>query len=171
MFYPQSAHIIAMAGRGWIYCGSPTATSTWSSKKKVNGVGRPIATGDTGTRAVYVLGLPPCAHTPRFFLRYAIAAVGRRYAPLRGLCARAAALRAYAALFFCAPLSSPLAGDTLRCAVYVLVLPPCAHTPAPTIPQRNEDGILMMFKASLDLLPCLMCCFSGKSKCGIPWDS
>ena len=100
MFYPQSAHIIARAGRGWIYCGSPTATSTWSSKKKVNGVGRPIATGDTGTRAVYVLGLPPCAHTPRFFLRYAIAAVGRRYAPLRGLCARAAALRAYAALFF-----------------------------------------------------------------------
>ena len=138
MFYPQSAHIIAMAGRGWIYCGSPTATSTWSSKKKVNGVGRPIATGDTGTRAVYVLGLPPCAHTPRFF---------------------------------CATLSPPLAGDTLRCAVYVLVLPPCAHTPAPTIPQRNEDGILMMFKASLDLLPCLMCCFSGKSKCGIPWDS
>ena len=67
MFYPQSAHIIARAGRGWIYCGSPTATSTWSSKKKVNGVGRPIATGDTGTRAVYVLGLPPCAHTPRFF--------------------------------------------------------------------------------------------------------
>ena len=128
MFYPQSAHIIARAGRGWIYCGSPTATSTWSSKKKVNGVGRPIATGDTGTRAVYVLGLPPCAHTPRFFcatlspplagdtlrcavyvlglppcahtprffLRSAIAAVGRRYAPLRGLCARAAALRAYA---------------------------------------------------------------------------
>ena len=138
MFYPQSAHIIARAGSGWIYCGSPTATSTWSSKKKVNGVGRPIATGDTGTRAVYVLGLPPCAHTPRFF---------------------------------CAPLSPPLAGDTLRCAVYVLVLPPCAHTPAPTIPQRNEDGILMMFKASLDLLPCLMCCFSGKSKCGIPWDS
>ena len=138
MFYPQSAHIIARAGRGWIYCGSPTATSTWSSKKKVNGVGRPIATGDTGTRAVYVLGLPPCAHTPRFF---------------------------------CAPLSPPLAGDTLRCAVYVLGLPPCAHTPAPTIPQRNEDGILMMFKASLDLLPCLMCCFSGKSKCGIPWDS
>ena len=138
MFYPQSAHIIARAGRGWIYCGSPTATSTWSSKKKVNGVGRPIATGDTGTRAVYVLGLPPCAHTPRFF---------------------------------CATLSPPLAGDTLRCAVYVLVLPPCAHTPAPTIPQRNEDGILMMFKASLDLLPCLMCCFSGKSKCGIPWDS
>ncbi len=138
MFYPQSAHIIARAGRGWIYCGSPTATSTWSSKKKVNGVGRPIATGDTGTRAVYVLGLPPCAHTPRFF---------------------------------CATLSPPLAGDTLRCAVYVLGLPPCAHTPAPTIPQRNEDGILMMFKASLDLLPCLMCCFSGKSKCGIPWDS
>ena len=138
MFYPQSAHIIARAGRGWIYCGSPTATSTWSSKKKVNGVGRPIATGDTGTRAVYVLGLPPCAHMPRFF---------------------------------CATLSPPLAGDTLRCAVYVLVLPPCAHTPAPTIPQRNEDGILMMFKASLDLLPCLMCCFSGKSKCGIPWDS
>ena len=138
MFYSQSAHIIARAGRGWIYCGSPTATSTWSSKKKVNGVGRPIATGDTGTRAVYVLGLPPCAHTPRFF---------------------------------CATLSPPLAGDTLRCAVYVLVLPPCAHTPAPTIPQRNEDGILMMFKASLDLLPCLMCCFSGKSKCGIPWDS
>ena len=67
MFYSQSAHIIARAGRGWIYCGSPTATSTWSSKKKVNGVGRPIATGDTGTRAVYVLGLPPCAHTPRFF--------------------------------------------------------------------------------------------------------
>ena len=138
MFYPQSAHIIARAGRGWIYCGSPTATSTWSSKKKVNGVGRPIATGDTGTRAVYVLGLPPCAHTPRFF---------------------------------CATLSPPLAGDTLRCAVYVLGLPPCAHTPAPTIPQRNEDGILMMLKASLDLLPCLMCCFSGKSKCGIPWDS
>ena len=138
MFYSQSAHIIARAGRGWIYCGSPTATSTWSSKKKVNGVGRPIATGDTGTRAVYVLGLPPCAHTPRFF---------------------------------CATLSPPLAGDTLRCAVYVLVLPPCAHTPAPTIPQRNEDGILMMFKASLDLLLCLMCCFSGKSKCGIPWDS
>ena len=135
MFYPQSAHIIARAGRGWIYCGSPTATSTWSSKKKVNGVGRPIATGDTGTRAVYVLGLPPCAHTPRFF---------------------------------CATLSPPLAGDTLRCAVYVLGLPPCAHTPAPTIPQRNEDGILMMLKASLDLLPCLMCCFSGKSKCGIP---
>ena len=138
MFYPQSAHIIARAGRGWIYCGSPTATSTLSSKKKVNGVGRPIATGDTGTRAVYVLGLPPCAHTPRFFG---------------------------------ATLSPPLAGDTLRCAVYVLGLPPCAHTPAPTIPQRNEDGILMMLKASLDLLPCLMCCFSGKSKCGIPWDS
>ena len=135
MFYSQSAHIIARAGRGWIYCGSPTATSTWSSKKKVNGVGRPIATGDTGTRAVYVLGLPPCAHTPRFF---------------------------------CATLSPPLAGDTLRCAVYVLGLPPCAHTPAPTIPQRNEDGILMMLKASLDLLPCLMCCFSGKSKRGIP---
>ena len=138
MFYPQSAHIIARAGRGWIYCGSPTATSTWASKKKVNGVGRPIATGD---------------------------------APPRALCARAAPPCAYAARFFCAPLSSPLAGDTLRCAVYVLVLPPCAHTPAPTIPQRNEDGILMMFKASLDLLPCLMCCFSGKSKCGIPWDS
>ena len=138
MFYPQSAHIIARAGRGWIFCGSPTATSTLSSKKKVNGVGRPIATGDTGTRAVYVLGLPPCAHTPRFFG---------------------------------ATLSPPLAGDTLRCAVYVLGLPPCAHTPAPTIPQRNEDGILMMLKASLDLLPCLMCCFSGKSKCGIPWDS
>ena len=135
MFYSQSAHIIARAGRGWIYCGSPTATSTWSSKKKVNGVGRPIATGDTLRCAVYVLGLPPCAHTPRFF---------------------------------CATLSPPLAGDTLRCAVYVLGLPPCAHTPAPTIPQRNEDGILMMLKASLDLLPCLMCCFSGKSKCGIP---
>ena len=167
MFYSQSAHIIARAGRGWIYCGSPTATSTWSSKKKVNGVGRPIATGDTGTRAVYVLGLPPCAHTPRFFC-------ATLSPPLAGDTLRCAVYVlglppcAHTPRFFCATLSPPLAGDTLRCAVYVLGLPPCAHTPAPTIPQRNEDGILMMLKASLDLLPCLMCCFSGKSKCGIP---
>ena len=31
----------------------------------------------------YVLGLRPCAHTPRFF-RYAMAALWRPYAPQRG---------------------------------------------------------------------------------------
>ena len=32
----------------------------------------------------YVLGLRPCAHTPRFFFRYAMAALWRPYAPQRG---------------------------------------------------------------------------------------